>query len=79
MQSISNLGLMYSLQLLEIGDIWKPGRVIPNNQSAEDNYYKTLAEVEIKNGQFEIKIDRGEYITKFHGTSVQDLDKARNF
>ena len=44
----SNLGLMYSLQLLEIGDIWKPGRVIPNNQSAEDNYYKTLAEVEIK-------------------------------
>ena len=75
----SNLGLMYSLQVLEIGDIWKPGRVIPNNQSAEDNYYKTLAEVEIKNGQFEIKIDRGEYITKFHGTSVQDLDKARNF
>ena len=75
----STLGLMYSLQVLEIGDILKPGRVIPNDQSAENNYYKTLAEVEIKNGQFEIKIDRGEYITKFRGTSVQDLDEARNF
>ena len=75
----SNLGLMYSLQLLEIGDILKPGKMRPDIQAMEDNYYKTLAEVEIKNGQFEIKIDRGEYITTFRGTSVQDLDKARNF
>ena len=75
----SNLGLMYSLQLLEIGDILKPGKIRPDIQAMEDNYYKTLAEVEIKNGQFEIKIDRGEYITTFRGTSVQDLDKARNF
>ena len=75
----SNLGLMYSLQLLEIGDILKPGKMRPDIQAMEDNYYKTLAEVEIKNGLFEIKIDRGEYITTFRGTSVQDLDKARNF
>ena len=75
----STLGLMYSLQVLEIGDILKPGRVIPSTQSAENNYYKTLAEVEIKNGQFEIKIDRGEYINTFRGTSVEDLDEARNF
>lgn len=75
----SNLGLMYSLQLLEIGEILKPGKMRPDIQAMEDNYYKTLAEVEIKNGQFEIKIDRGEYITTFRGTSVQDLDKARNF
>lgn len=75
----STLGLMYSLQVLEIGDILKPGKIRPDIQAMEDNYYKTLAEVEIKNGQFEIKIDRGEYITTFRGTSVEDLDKARNF
>lgn len=75
----SNLGLMYSLQVLEIGDICKPGKIRPDIQGMEHNYYKTLAEVEIKNGQFEIKIDRGEYTNTFRGTSAQDLDKARNY
>ena len=74
-----NTGLMYSLQIFEIGDIYKPGRIRPDIQGMENNYYKTLAEVEIKNGQFEIKIDRGEYINTFRGTSVADLDKARNY
>lgn len=73
----SNTGLMYSLQVLEIGTS-KDYKVIQSSQSMEYYFYKKVASVELKNGQFEIKTDKGKYTYNYKPVSIKDAEKLQN-
>ncbi len=71
----SSIGLMYSLQVLEIGTS-KVSKFIENKRTMEHYRYKKVASVELKNGQFEIKTDKGEH--KSEVNSVQSYYKDKD-
>ncbi|OFU69532.1 hypothetical protein HMPREF3108_09865 [Streptococcus sp. HMSC10A01] len=70
----SNTGLMYSLQVLEIGTS-KVSKVIESERTMEQYRYKKVASVELKNGQFEIKTDKGEHKSKVNSVQSYYKDK----
>ena len=70
----SNTGLMYSLQVLEIGTSVE-SQVFDNRRTVEYYYYKKVAEVELNNGQFNIKTDKGFF--QFDVNTTQKVYQQR--
>ena len=70
----SNTGLMYSLQVLEIGTS-VDSQVFDNRRTVEYYYYKKVAEVELNNGQFNIKTDKGFF--QFDVNTAQKVYQQR--
>lgn len=70
----SNTGLMYSLQVLEIGTSME-SKFFENRRTMEYYYYKKVAKVELNNGQFNIKTDKGFF--QFDASSAQQVDQQR--
>ena len=70
----SNTGLMYSLQVLEIGTSVE-SKFFENRRTMEYYYYKKVAEVELNNGQFNIKTDKGFF--QFDASSAQQVYQQR--
>lgn len=70
----SNTGLMYSLQVLEIGTSME-SKFFENRRTMEYYYYKKVAKVELNNGQFNIKTDKGFF--QFDASSAQQVYQQR--
>ena len=70
----SNTGLMYSLQVLEIGTSVE-SKFFENRRTMEYYYYKKVAEVELNNGQFNIKTDKGFF--QFDVNTAQKVYQQR--
>lgn len=70
----SNTGLMYSLQVLEIGTSME-SKFFENRRTMEYYYYKKVAEVELNNGQFNIKTDKGFF--QFDVNTAQKVYQQR--
>lgn len=70
----SNTGLMYSLQVLEIGTSME-SKFFENRRTMEYYYYKKMAKVELNNGQFNIKTDKGFF--QFDASSAQQVYQQR--
>lgn len=70
----SNTGLMYSLQVLEIGTSME-SKFFENKRTMEYYYYKKVAKVELNNGQFNIKTDKGFF--QFDASSAQQVYQQR--
>ena len=70
----SNTGLMYSLQVLEIGTSME-SKFFENRRTMEYYYYKKVAKVELNNGQFNIKTDKGFF--QFDVNTIQTAYQQR--
>mgnify|MGYP000852196851 CR=1 FL=1 len=70
----SNTGLMYSLQVLEIGTSMD-SKFFENRRTMEYYYHKKVAKVELNNGQFNIKTDKGFF--QFDVNTAQEVYQQR--